>query len=616
MVVESGNMSKKKQGVKYQSMVQLVLVIALIVLGNALANRFFFRIDMTKENRYSLSQTSKDLAAKLDDVAFFRIYLDGESLPPKYVRLKNAFKEMLDEFRIYSNNMIEYEFVAPFEGKTLKEAKNIAEQLASQGIFPRVTSETEGDANSNVRLVPGAMVTYGGKEIPLNILQRNFGTTEDELINQSIEEIEFLISKTLRQCLVKNAQTIAFLDGHGELPNENLADIYSELSDYYSVERFNINVNDSNCFNQFRADNLFIQRLRENQDSMEAILTNKLSNKLNHYDAVVIAKPKIPFNRLEAYLLDQYVMQGGKLILMADAMKADMDSFRVKGKTSFIAIDQDFGDVFTRMLFNWGVRLNYDLIQDARCAPLVLMMDDGYGRATPQTFDWVYSPTIPPLTKHPIVKNIEPVWLRFAGSIDTVGKSHINKTVLLKTSGNSRVVSNPVEVSYRILQQDITQLPLKPYQITGVLLEGTFFSTFRYGTDESRLTGIRKIDSVANGKIMVISDGDFIKNEIDKNGIPLPAGYDPNSTQANEKKVPIIYGNKEFFINTVDYMLDSNNLIELRSKELVIRLLDKNRAQKEKEKWQVFNLVLPIAIILVFGVVNNYIRKRKYTKAA
>lgn len=606
-------MSKKKQGLKYQSMVQLVLVLALIVLGNALADRFFFRIDMTKEKRYSLSQTSKDLAKQLDDITYFKIYLDGEQLPPRYLRLKNSFKEMLDEFRVYSNGMIEYEFVAPFEGKTNQEAKNIGEQLVSNGIYPRNTFVIEGESKRQVRVVPGATIIYKDKEIPLNIMQRSFGADEETLINQSIEEIEFQISNVLRQCLLRKQQTIAFLSGHGELPNENLADIYSELSEYYDVERFNINVNDTNCFFQFAADRNFIKRVYDNPDSADIILTNKLSTRLNSYDAVVIAKPTMPYNRLESYLIDQYVMQGGKMVIMADAMKADIDSLKEKGKTSFVAIDQDFGEVFTRLLFNWGVRLNYDLIEDVSCAPLVLMLDDGFGRATPQALPWVFSPLIPPLSKHPIVKNIEPVWLRFAGSIDTIAKPYINKTVLLKSSGESRVMSNPVEVSYRVLQQDIRELPLKPYQIAGVLLEGTFYSTFRYGGDESRVTGLKKIDSVANNQIMVISDGDFVKNEVDKTGVPLPAGYDPNSTQAFGQ--PTIYGNKEFFLNTIDYMLDSNNLIELRSKEIVIRLLDKTRAQDEKKKWQGFNLGLPIILIILFGMLNNYIRKRKYTRS-
>lgn len=589
---------KTGNSVKIQSITELLFAIGLIIVINVLGSYFFARLDLTKEKRYTLSDASKNLAKKLDDIVYVKIHLDGDDLPPGFKRLRNSTREMLEEFRAFSGGKIEYEISDPLDGVDTKKRNEILKDFIEKGI--QATNIQEGDADQIKQkiVIPAASFYYKSKEFHVNLLRSQFGAKAEEVLNESIEALEYEISNTLRKCLLDAAKRIAFIEGHGELTEDETADIRKELSDFYKVEKFNLNFDDTSFFKQFLND------IKSNDpDSVQIELVNLIHKKLSTFDALIIAKPRISFSEMEKYYLDQYFMGGGKLIWLIDPIIAEMDSI---GKYEII-MTADYQLNITDQLFKYGVRVNPDIVQDIQCHVIPILGNFMGGQPTQELVPWIYYPIITHGSENVIVRNVDPVWLNFPASIDTLPKEGVKKTVLLKTSKFSRISSNPARVDLGIVQiKPDPRYFTKPSQITAVMLEGKFESAFK-GRNTMQFDPIFKlIEKTDSNKLLVISDGDLIRNQIKKGtGEIYPLGYDRFSNQ--------MFGNKKFFVNAVDYMLDASGIMEIRTREVKLRLLNKAKIKEEKGFWQLVNIIVPVVLIIVFGIINGLIRKRKYS---
>lgn len=586
----------KKRNLRSQSILELVLALALIGVLNYLSSRVFHRFDFTKEKRYTLSDASEKLAGALDDVFYVKIYLDGDDLPPAYKNLRNSTKEMLDEFRYASDNNIEYEIYNPLEGLEGEELRNVLVELRESGIQVTDLYEKTNDGSRQKLIVPGAHVFYKGQQYPMYLIDPSMTVNNPATLNKAVEALEFTIANTLRRCVQPSRKRIAFLDGHGELADLQLLDAKRLLDEYYDVERMNLNFDDSAFYGQI------LDQLKDvPEDSLGFAVDRLIKAKLNSYDAVVVAKPRLAFAEREKYWIDQYIMQGGKVMWMIDPLLIETDSLARYGKV--FTADYDLN--LTDLLFKYGIRVNLDLVQDYNS--LIVPFGREGGGVDPKP--WFYFPVLPSMNNHAINRNIDLVWLQYPATIDTVGSPSLKKTVLLQSTGLSRVSNHPVEIDMQVVRKP----PAEDYfpnsdEPLAVLVEGRFESPYTMANRKELDPEKTFIDHVDNGKMIVVGDGDLMLNLVRQDGQYYPAGYDRLSKKT--------FGNRQFFMNCIDYLVDDYGLIEVRNKDIQLRLLDKDKINlpKEQNKWKALNMVLPVIIILLFGLINGMIRKRKYER--
>ena len=561
----------KKRNFKLQSLTELGLVLGLLILLNLILTNYFFRIDLTSEKRYSLSESSKDLAAKVDDVMFVKVYLEGD-FPAGFKRLRQSTKEMLDEFAAYTNGKLQYEFIDPFENADAKKANDILQELGEKGLQPTNVQIKKDDESTQKLIVPGAMFYYKGKEVPVNLLKAQFGQGPEEVINESIELMEYEIANVLRKCVKTKAKQVAFIDDHGELARWDVADASNELKEFYAVTRIPLAI-----------------------QTPQSLMKN---------DALIIAKPSMPFNEYEKFLLDQFVMHGGKILWLLESQIADMDSLGKGAMFMTGSYDLNLDD----MLFKWGIRINPNMVQDLQCNAIPILSTLRNGTPQQKLLPWMFFPVAAPPQQnaHIIVKGIDPVFFQFASSIDTTSNKEVKKTILLTSSPYSRTVGAPVKVDLNMArtQPDPSMFTAGNVPLA-VLLEGKFNSLFQY-REGAKTDALPYKSSIDNGKMIVVADGDVIRNQRKQStGEIFPLGYDRYTNQQ--------FGNKRFLLNCMDYLCDDSGIIEVRAKEIKLRLLDKGKLKSERLKWQIVNMVVPIVLILIFGLTNKIIRKRKYT---
>jgi len=566
MVKEKNKISRNA---KKQSIVRLILLSGILVLVNILAQFAFHRFDMTQENRYSLSESSKDLAKELDDIVYFKVYLDGD-LPPGFLKLKNSLKEMLDEFRIYSDDNIEYEFIDPSAHPDEKQRVELYKQLTEKGLFPTNLEETDKGQQSQKIIFPGAIVNYKSLEVPMQILKSKFGGNSDEMLNNSIENLEYEISNILRKISRQKSTSIAFLRGQNELPTKQISDAANGLSDFYIVDTVSID--------------------------------GKL-DALKDYKLLIIAKPDTAFDEKDKFILDQFIMKGGRVLWLIDKMAMNMDSLEKRNTTVAIPYELNIDD----MLFKYGVRINNDFVMDMQAAPIPVVTGYVGNQPKQEIFPWYYYPLLSAYSKNPIVNNLNMVKTEFASSIDTIETESVTKTILLTSSKLSRLQMAPARVSLNILRDKADPMMFNRRNIPiAVLLEGNFNSNY-----ENRLpTAIinsKDINYKAKSdttKMIVVSDGDVISSFVSKKGNVYPLGYDRFTRQT--------FGNKSFVLNCIDYLCDNDAVLELRSKEIRLRLLDPAKIESPLFiQW--LNVVLPTFLIIVFGLIFAFVRKRKFT---
>lgn len=538
----------------------LVLIVVLFVI-NILSNKFSTRLDLTQDKRYTLSETTVNIVDKLEENTIVKVYLEGD-FPSEFKRLQNETRQHLEELYAVNDGII-YRFIDPLDN---------AEELVKQGLQPSRLSVQEDGKLSEAVIFPWATITYKGKTENINLLTEVSVDNQEEQLQNSIENLEFAFTEAIHKVSSEKNQTVAILKGNSQLDDIYLASFLNQLNQYYKLAPFTL-------------------------DSV-ASQPQKTLEQLANYDLTIIAKPEEKFTEEEKFTLDQYITNGGKTLWLIDNVTAELDSLMDTGES--LAFNKDLG--LTDLLFSYGVRINYDLIKDAYSSTIRLA-DGNVGNNTQfKDYIWHYYPFITSKNDHPITKGIDPVNLKFANTIDTL-KNSIKKTILLQSSETSKSVGTPTIVSL----EDIAKKPEKKdynkgFQILGILLEGEFNSA--YATRVKPFdTPIFKDQSKPN-KMVIIADGDIIANEVVK-GQPIELGVD--------KYTGMRYGNSEFLLNTINYLLDDTGLLELRNKKIQLQFLDKEKAFSERTFWQIVNVVLPLVVLLIFGLIFTYIRKKKFS---
>jgi ABC-2 type transport system permease protein len=564
----------KKRSRKYSSTLELLLLIAVLLVVNWLSTFFYSRLDLTQEKRFTLSKTTAILAGNLDDQLSCKIYLEG-NLPANYKRLKIAITDYLNELNQKAKIPVTYTFVDPLEGLNEAAKRDVVNQFLEKGLAPK-NVKVQGDNQMSYQVVfPCASFYFNGKEITVNFMRNEVYDDENENsgdINTAVENIEFEICNVLRKCTTKQKRKLAFLIGHGELNKYETGDILAELTDFYQVERVD--------------------------------MTEVTLGRLKEYAGIVIARPTEKFSEYDKYKLDQYVMNGGKLLWFIDPMIADMDSTR-NAKLSFTSIPFDLN--LDDQLFKYGVRINNDLIQDLSCNVTPILANTSTGKGNRTLVNWIFYPLLGSQSKHPIVKNMDFVWGQFTSSMDLTASTRVNKTVLLQSSPRSRTLSSPALVDLKILNEKIVTSNFnRGDNPVAVLLEGSFESVFAHRkVNDTVSQELKFVENIENNKMIIVSDGDIIRNQVSKgSGQVYPLGFDRYSGQT--------FGNKKFVLNCIDYLCDDSGIIELRNREIALRLLNKDKVKEERTQWQLINILVPILIVIIFGFVNVAVRKRKY----
>ena len=562
---------------KQDAITQLVLTVAVLVLLNVVAGFLYYRLDLTAEKRYSLSKPTKNLVRNLKDEVVVKVYLDGE-LPAGFVRLKESTRDLLNEMRAINRSNIQFEFADPLEGRTEEEKTNILKELAKQGLTGTNLMTKGKDENTQRIIVPGAVINYQGNSYPINLLENQAGFSPEEILNNSVIQLEYKFANAIKKLSQYRSSRIAFLQGNGELNRLDLADILNTL-----VEQ------------RYEVQEMYI-------DSQFAIPSK--------FDVVVIAKPQTAFDEKNKYKIDQFIMRGGKVLWLLDATTADMDTLK-QNLTGQLVVDKPLN--LDDQLFKYGVRINNDLVMDINlCGSIPLVIGQMGNSPQTQLFPWYYFPFLMSSKSHAITRNLDPVAGQFASSIDTLKNPGITKTILLHTSENTKAVMTPTRVGFDILanRPDPRYYAQKNLPVA-VLLEGEFESVFKnrlaqeFLAVNDSLGELKFIERSKKTRQIVIADGDVIRNEKRNDNSAFPLGYQPYTKQT--------LANKDFILNCIEYLADEEGLLETRNKEVKLRLLDTIKVNEEKTKWQLINVAMPMFLILVSGFGFTYWRKKKYT---
>ena len=566
--------------------IELGAGVLIVIFVNVIGYYVFGRLDLTSEKRYTLSKSTKSLLKKIDEPVLYRVYLEGE-FPADFKRLQNETKEMLNQFRAYNKN-VQYEFVNPNDFDNQQERQVFYQKLAQKGIQPTQIQVSTGNGVTTQVLIPAADVIYKGNETSIQLLQSQKYVDQTQLLNNSIQSLEYVLSNAIRALSQGQKPSVAFMRGHGELPLPNLSDMIGALYEYYNLDTVRMDEN----------INSLTTRTADPKDSTAYRFHNK-------YDLIIIAKPTKQFSDKDLYILDQYVMYGGKLMWLVDPLDADLDSLAHAGQAVATRLPLNIDE----MLFTYGARINPDMVMDIRCRPIPMTVGMVGEKPQIQFQPWMYFPEIVPLAQHPTVRNLDLIKTDFVSSIDLID-NEVEKTVLLTTSEFSRVKNAPAiyDLNEAKIEPD-RRLFTRQNIPVAVLLQGRFKSMFR-----NRLTpdfmeipamGYREISDSTS--MIVISDGDVIKNRFNFNdGTGYPLGYDFYTE--------MMYANKELLLNCIDYLVGEEGAIASRSRDIKIRKLNVMKIKEEGTRYKLINILLPTGLIVLAGVVIIFVRRNKYRK--
>jgi gliding-associated putative ABC transporter substrate-binding component GldG len=537
----------------------LFLIIGLSVL-NFINQSFYKRFDLTQDQRYTLSKTTKTILSKVNTSLFITVYLEGD-FPSEFQRLQVETRQYLEELAAKNSN-ISIHFENPDEQR---------EDLIKRGMMPSQLTVEEDGKLSEAIIFPWAEINFGEQTKAVSLLPTAMAANQEEQLQKAIENLEYSFSNAIHSITQKEQKTIAFLSGNGQLADIYLISFLSKVAQKYKLAKF----------------------------TLDSVAKNpqKTLQELNTFDMAIIAKPTQKFTPEEKFTLDQYIANGGKTLWMLDNVQADQDSLLTSGKMLAYPRDLDLTDI----LFSYGIRINTTLVKDLYAAKIALATGKVGNQTQFQNLDWFYHPLVSGNPNNAITKNIAPVRLQFANQIDTL-KNNIKKTPLLMSSLLTQKVGTPAIIELQsIADEPLEKEYVAGHQLFAVLLEGDFKSAYknRVKPFESPLFK----ENASNNKMIVISDGDIAKNQILK-GKPTDLARDK---WTNEE-----FGNKDFLLNSVDYLLDDIGLIKLRNKTLKINILDKQKAYQERTFWQFLNIVFPLFLLFSFGFVFNYLRKKKY----
>ena len=563
------------QYIKIRTWIQFMSIVIALLLFGVLGSFLRVRLDLTEDRRYTLSGPSRDVLDGIKSDIFFEVYLDGE-MPIPFKRLKRSVREMLDEFSITSGRRIDYDFINPAAISNPERRNALYQSLISKGLNPVNIKAGDDEGGSSQKIIfPGMLVNYNGIEVPVNFLKNNPSVSAEENLLHSVEGLEYEMIRTIATLSSDTIFRVAFLEGHKEIPEEGVADITLSLAKFFTIDRG---------------------------------IIGGVPGILDDYAAVIVAGPEDQFSEEDKFVLDQYIMNGGRVMWLVEEVRVNADSL-VYGETAALYRPLNIED----QLFRYGARINPAVIQDLICMNIRLTMMVNGVRQQVVSVPWLYFPLLSPSEGHPVTRNINLVKGEYTNYIDTVGLDPaVRKTILLSTSVLTRTLSPPLMISLKEAETATDENDFKMSKLpVAVLLEGTFTSAFR-----NRMTGnlvksqdFRVKTKSKETKMVVIADGDIIRNDVRWQGTeasPYPLGQDKYTGE--------MYGNRDFIVNCLNYLVGDNGIMELRSRELKLRLLDKVRIKKERVKWQFINLVGPVIIVIFSGLVYGYYRKRKYSR--
>jgi gliding-associated putative ABC transporter substrate-binding component GldG len=548
----------------------LFFVIVGICITNLVGHFNFVRLDLTHDKRYTLSKTSLNIIKKSKEPLYVDVFLEG-NFPPEFKRLQSETKQILEEFKAYNSNII-YHFVNPLENQD--EAEGIMDSFIQRGLTPvKITVNDKGKQSQEV-VFPWAIVTYRDKSTKVSLLKNKMGASTEQKIVNSVQHLEYAFADAFQKVTTVKSKKIAVIKGKNELQDIFKADFLQTVRESYFIAPF----------------------------PLDSVAKNPVlfSKALKTFDLALIAKPKAAFTDQEKQVLDQFIINGGKAIWLVENVNIEMSDLNKTGNSFAFPIDLGLNDMF----FKYGFRINPILIKDIQCVPISLASGKRGNETQYEKYPWFYAPYVFPDNNHPIVNNIDGLKLDFVNEIDTL-KNAIKKTILLHTSPYSKKTGTPVEIDLKMVNEKPKQEDYNARNIpVGVLLEGEFSSVY-----ENRVLPFEdKTFKSKNksSKMIIISDGDIIRNQIDEKGQPLELGFDKWTNQ--------VYANKEFLLNCVNYLLDDNGLINIRSKEVDLPLLDKEKVYDNYEYSQIITVGFPLLLLLLFGIVITYLRKKQYSK--
>ncbi|GAB4166030.1 MAG: gliding motility-associated ABC transporter substrate-binding protein GldG [Winogradskyella sp.] len=550
-----------------KSLIYILAVLIGLIVVNALSSKLYGRYDLTKDKRYTLSDATNTIVDQIDAPLIIDVFLEGD-FPSEFRLLQTETRQIIEEFQL-KNSKIKVNYINPIEDEATRE-RNINE-LTKSGLEPYInTSNSSGKVTQDI-IFPWAFASYKDQTVKIPLLKKSITQTLPEQINNSVQGLEYAFADAFSKLINSKSKTIAVLKGNGELNDLYIADFLKTVQPYYKIAPFTL-------------------------DSVASNPQGTL-DKLKQYDLIVVAKPTLAFSEEEKLVLDQYTMRGGKSLWLSESVIMEKDSlYNDSGSSVSIMRDLNLNDFF----FKYGVRINPSMVKDLYSAPIMLAIGEG-SQAQLQPIQWQYSPLASSNQDHPITKNLELVKYDFASPMDTL-KNGINKTILLQSSPKSKLEGVPTSIALN----EVTKSPDENLYTSGpqtlaVLLEGEFTSVYDQRVLPFKVKNFQSKSTPT--KMVVISDGDVIKNDVRRNR-PLELGVDYRG---------FVYGNKEFLLNTVNYLLDDSGLINIRAKEISIAYLNQDKVKEQQGTWQLVNIVLPLGLLALFGFAFNFFRKKKYT---
>lgn len=549
------------------NIVIIAIVLLVIIVVNVISGKVYKRFDLTKDKRYTLSQSALNTVNGVDSPVIVDVFLEGE-FPSEFRRLRNETQQLLEEFALYNSN-ITFNFINPLEDEATRDS-NI-QQLVQRGMQPLQLSVNESGKSSQELIFPWALASYNDQTVLIPLIKNKIGSNQQELVTNSIQNLEYAFADGFKKLVSQKEKKIAILKGNGELSDIYIADFLKTIKEHYFLAPFTL-------------------------DSVASNPLGTLKN-IKEYDLIIVAKPTLAFSEEEKQVLDQYTMNGGKSLWLTESIVMDKDSlYNDSGKAVAIMRDLNMNDFF----FKYGVRVNPVIVNDLYSAPITLAIGEG-SDAQFQPLQWPYSPLAAGNPDHSITSNLNLVKFDFASQIDTL-KNSVKKTILLQTSSLTKLDGVPKEISLDIVTQEPDPSTFtKGPQNLALLLEGEFTSVYNNRIKPFNQSDIK--DKSTPTKMIIIADGDVIKNDVVKSK-PQELGFDRWTGRS--------FGNKEFLLNAVNYLLNDDGLINIRSKEIQIAFLDTQKVEDEKSKWQFINIALPLLLLGVFGFAFNYFRKKKY----
>ncbi|MGS2726448.1 gliding motility-associated ABC transporter substrate-binding protein GldG [Psychroserpens sp. BH13MA-6] len=547
----------------------IAATLVIIVVVNVISSGLYQRFDLTQDRRYTLSEAALETISDVESPIVIDVFLEGE-FPSEFRRLRDETQQLLEEFKVYNDNVI-FEFINPLAEEATRN-QNL-QQLAQRGMQPFQINIKENGKTSQEVIIPWALASYNEQTVVVPLIKNKIGATDQELVNGSIQNLEYAFAEAFKKLIRPKQKKIAILKGNGQLSDIYVADLLKKLGQHYFLAPF----------------------------TLDSVASNpqKTLKDIENYDLIISAKPSVAFTEEEKYVLDQYTMNGGKSLWLTESIIMDRDSLMNESGKGFAVIkDLNLNDFF----FKYGVRVNPVIVNDMYSAPITLAIGEG-SNSQFQPLRWPYSPLAASNPNHPITTNLDPVKFDFASQIDTL-KNGIDKTILLRSSQLTKLEGVPREISLDIVTKEPNPETYKePYQTLAVLLEGSFTSAY-----DKRIKPFKISDDKTQStptKMIIIADGDVIKNEVIRNQ-PQELGFEFLSKRK--------FGNKEFLENAVNYLLNDDGLINIRTKEVKLAFLDTEKIEDEKSTWQMVNIAIPLILLGVFGFVFNFFRKKRYTK--